>query len=93
MAQEYMDTTIAEMSAHFTGPWPMILRHTDPSTLKASNARDKLPFKNAAPVIFIGDSCHAMSPFAGAILPELPRVFILRLYGGMPEFVASQSAD
>lgn len=45
-----------------------MVRATDPSTLSLSNAMDKQPFphRDGAPsVIFIGDSNHAMSPFAG----------------------------
>lgn len=63
--QDYMDTSVRALSENFKGPWPTILQHTPPGSLKASNARDRLPFRNEGPVIFIGDSCHAMPPFAG----------------------------
>ena len=65
--QEYMDTTLVQRSVHFKGPWPAVLRFTHASSLKALNALDKLPHANTAPVVFIGDSCHAMPPFAGQI--------------------------
>jgi 2-polyprenyl-6-methoxyphenol hydroxylase-like FAD-dependent oxidoreductase len=55
----------------FTEPFETLVRATDPSTLMIFNAMDKQPFphteanRNNMPVIFIGDSNHAMSPFAG----------------------------
>lgn len=55
----------------FTEPFESFVRATDPSTLMVFNAMDKQPFPHTAanrkymPVVFIGDSNHAMSPFAG----------------------------
>jgi 2-polyprenyl-6-methoxyphenol hydroxylase-like FAD-dependent oxidoreductase len=55
----------------FAEPFETLVRATDPSTLMVFNAMDKQPFPHTKanrkdmPVIFIGDSNHAMSPFAG----------------------------
>jgi 2-polyprenyl-6-methoxyphenol hydroxylase-like FAD-dependent oxidoreductase len=55
----------------FAEPFGTLVRATDPSTLMVFNAMDKQPFPHTKanrkdmPVIFIGDSNHAMSPFAG----------------------------
>jgi 2-polyprenyl-6-methoxyphenol hydroxylase-like FAD-dependent oxidoreductase len=52
----------------FTEPFQKMVRATDPSTLMVFNAMDKQPFPHTdstPSVIFIGDSNHAMSPFAG----------------------------
>jgi 2-polyprenyl-6-methoxyphenol hydroxylase-like FAD-dependent oxidoreductase len=55
----------------FAEPFQTLVRATDPSTLMIFNAMDKQPFPHTKanrkdmPVIFIGDSNHAMSPFAG----------------------------
>ena len=52
-------------------PFESLVRATDRSTLMVFNAMDKQPFSHTKvnrshmPVIFIGDSNHAMSPFAG----------------------------
>lgn len=55
----------------FAEPFESLVRATDLSTLMIFNAMDKQPFPhsekncNHMPVAFIGDSNHAMSPFAG----------------------------
>ncbi|KAF4495963.1 monooxygenase, FAD-binding [Fusarium agapanthi] len=49
-------------------PFASLVNSTDPSTAFVIPARDKKPFnhENALPgVVFIGDSNHAVSPFAG----------------------------
>ncbi|KAK9795220.1 hypothetical protein WJX73_003740 [Symbiochloris irregularis] len=65
--QEYLDTVIAEKGKPFAEPWPTLLCKTDLSYgLSASNPSDKLPHRNRAPVVFIGDACHPMNPFSGS---------------------------
>lgn len=56
-----------ELGRPFPEPLPTLIKATDPSTLTVMNAMDKRPFahENGSPIIFIGDSNHAMSPFAG----------------------------
>jgi 2-polyprenyl-6-methoxyphenol hydroxylase-like FAD-dependent oxidoreductase len=52
----------------FSEPFLTIVNTTDPETVLAQSARDKKPFAHdddAGPVVFIGDSNHAVSPFAG----------------------------
>ncbi|KAI5458964.1 putative monooxygenase [Mariannaea sp. PMI_226] len=52
----------------FGGPFPTVMAATDPSTCVALPACDKQPFSHEdvpLGVIFIGDSNHAVSPFAG----------------------------
>jgi 2-polyprenyl-6-methoxyphenol hydroxylase-like FAD-dependent oxidoreductase len=52
-------------------PFESLMQATDISTLTIFNPRDKNPFPHVSgnqtcePIIFIGDSNHAMSPFAG----------------------------
>ncbi|SPJ81888.1 uncharacterized protein FTOL_09293 [Fusarium torulosum] len=50
-------------------PFSTIVRHTDPKTVFSMNAHDKAPFSHEdmvkRGVVFIGDSNHAVSPFAG----------------------------
>jgi 2-polyprenyl-6-methoxyphenol hydroxylase-like FAD-dependent oxidoreductase len=50
-------------------PFSTIVRHTDPKTVFSMNAHDKKPFSHEdmikKGVVFIGDSNHAVSPFAG----------------------------
>ncbi|KAF5976403.1 monooxygenase, FAD-binding protein [Fusarium bulbicola] len=49
-------------------PFASLINSTDPSTAFAIPARDKKPFshENVLPgVVFVGDSNHAVSPFAG----------------------------
>lgn len=51
------------------GVWPEVLEKTVPETTLLIPARDKSPFKHdfksQENVVFIGDSNHAVSPFAG----------------------------
>ena len=56
-----------ELGAGLQQPFETIVAHTDPKTVLSLNARDKKPFAHdmSMPVIFIGDSNHAVSPFAG----------------------------
>lgn len=62
-----------EVGKVFNEPFQTLVRGTDPSTVMVFNAMDKQPFANVdreyrddqAPVVFIGDSNHAVSPFAG----------------------------
>ncbi|KAL1855066.1 3'-5' RNA exonuclease complex component [Paecilomyces lecythidis] len=51
----------------FKEPTQTLIKATDPATMAVYNAMDKQPFSHDAnsKVIFIGDSNHAMSPFAG----------------------------
>ncbi|KAI0440823.1 putative monooxygenase [Xylaria telfairii] len=59
---------VRERGKDIAEPFETILRATDPSTTMVLNAMDKQPFPHdmkAGPVIFIGDSNHAVSPFAG----------------------------
>ncbi|KAJ4191160.1 FAD-binding-3 domain-containing protein [Fusarium falciforme] len=58
-----------ELGAALQEPFRTIVAHTDPKTVLSHNARDKPAFShgnmNELPVVFIGDSNHAVSPFAG----------------------------
>ncbi|KAK5993016.1 5-methylphenazine-1-carboxylate 1-monooxygenase-like protein [Cladobotryum mycophilum] len=58
-----------ELGSHFKEPFQSIVKQTDPPTILHLNTRDKLPFSHfkveEMPVVFIGDSNHAVSPFAG----------------------------
>lgn len=57
-----------ERGKTFKEPFPTLVKATDPSTLRFLNAFDRQPFghaKNDMNVVFIGDSNHAVSPFAG----------------------------
>ncbi|KAL1989261.1 hypothetical protein VTN96DRAFT_23 [Rasamsonia emersonii] len=56
-----------ERSKPFREPLQTMIKATDPTTLMVFNAMDKQPFRHDAKsnIIFIGDSNHAMSPFAG----------------------------
>jgi 2-polyprenyl-6-methoxyphenol hydroxylase-like FAD-dependent oxidoreductase len=55
----------------FAEPFESLVRETDPLTLMVFNAMDKQPFPHNdanwkhLPAVFIGDSNHAISPFAG----------------------------
>jgi 2-polyprenyl-6-methoxyphenol hydroxylase-like FAD-dependent oxidoreductase len=55
----------------FAEPFESLVRETDPLTLMVFNAMDKQPFPHNdanwkhLPAVFIGDSSHAISPFAG----------------------------
>ncbi|TQV97055.1 monooxygenase [Cordyceps javanica] len=57
------------LGSNIAEPFQTILSQTDPNTVMCINAHDKLPFQHSEigtmPVIFIGDSNHALSPFAG----------------------------
>lgn len=60
-----------ELGSLFQEPFRTIATRIDPSTIMCLNAKDKMPFRHDAasletlPVVFIGDSNHAVSPFAG----------------------------
>ncbi|PNY23085.1 Uncharacterized protein TCAP_06966 [Tolypocladium capitatum] len=58
-----------ELGSHFQEPFQTIASRTDPKTVMCISATDKQPFCHddlaAMPVVFIGDSNHALSPFAG----------------------------
>ena len=60
-----------DRGAPFQGLFQTLLDHTDMETLSVLNARDRLPFPHGAHnhipdgVLFIGDSNHAVTPFAG----------------------------
>lgn len=50
------------------GPFPAVLAATEPATAFMIPARDKAPFSHASVpsgIMFVGDSNHAVSPFAG----------------------------
>lgn len=53
----------------FAEPFQQLVAAADPSTLTVFNAMDKPPVSHSRvtekPVVFIGDSNHAVSPFAG----------------------------
>lgn len=55
----------------FAEPFATLVKATDPASLSLTSLMDKSPFKhkadeiNALPVVFIGDSNHAVTPFAG----------------------------
>ncbi|KJZ75367.1 hypothetical protein HIM_05293 [Hirsutella minnesotensis 3608] len=59
-----------QLGAAFAEPFEAIVARTDPKIVLCINGRDKLPFAHEdiahMPVIFIGDSNHAVGPFAGA---------------------------
>ncbi|KAJ3496246.1 hypothetical protein NLG97_g2793 [Lecanicillium saksenae] len=59
----------SELGSHIAEPFKTIISQTDPETVMCINAHDKLPFRHSGiesmPVVFIGDSNHALSPFAG----------------------------
>ncbi|KAJ4129359.1 hypothetical protein NW768_007897 [Fusarium equiseti] len=58
-----------ELGKELQEPFGTIVSHTDLKTVFALNAHDKKPFRHEEleiiPAIFIGDSNHAVSPFAG----------------------------
>ncbi|KAK7417821.1 hypothetical protein QQX98_004295 [Neonectria punicea] len=58
-----------ELGSPLQEPFRTIVAHTDPKTVLSINARDKKPFAHEKlhkmPVVFIGDSNHAVSPFSG----------------------------
>jgi 2-polyprenyl-6-methoxyphenol hydroxylase-like FAD-dependent oxidoreductase len=55
----------------FNEPFPTLLKHTNKATLSVLNTMDKQPFVHDTDsgipegVVFIGDSNHAVTPFAG----------------------------
>jgi 2-polyprenyl-6-methoxyphenol hydroxylase-like FAD-dependent oxidoreductase len=55
-----------ERAKPFREPLQYLIKATDPTTLAVFNAMDKQPFghEGHSNIIFIGDSNHAMSPFA-----------------------------
>jgi len=57
-----------QLGAVIQEPFQTIVGATDPDSMMCFPARDKKPFPNAGSpsrVVFLGDSCHAVSPFAG----------------------------
>ncbi|RFU80355.1 monooxygenase, fad-binding [Trichoderma arundinaceum] len=58
-----------ELSNEFPEPLQSILNATNPKDVSRLAARDKQPFNHdisaTGPVLFIGDSNHAVSPFSG----------------------------
>ena len=62
-----------EVGKVFNEPFQTLVRGTDSSTVMVFSTMDKQPFANVdreyrddqAPIVFIGDSNHAVSPFAG----------------------------
>ena len=68
MVQQVIERAL-DLGKDLQEPFGNIVSHTDPKTVFALNAHDKKPFHhkelNIVPVIFIGDSNHAVSPFAG----------------------------
>jgi 2-polyprenyl-6-methoxyphenol hydroxylase-like FAD-dependent oxidoreductase len=74
ISQEMCTQLIAEAKERgctFKEPFHALVENSDPATLMVFNAMDKEPFAhgkiNAIPerIVFIGDSNHAVSPFAG----------------------------
>ncbi|UNI24881.1 hypothetical protein JDV02_010600 [Purpureocillium takamizusanense] len=61
-----------QLSSELKEPFQTIVSQTDPDTVMYISAHDKMPFRHDQdaiedlPVIFIGDSNHALSPFAGS---------------------------
>lgn len=59
-----------QLTSHIQEPLHTIINNTDLNTVMRLNASDKMPFRHDdsladAPVVFMGDSNHALSPFAG----------------------------
>jgi len=57
-----------KLGAVFAEPFGAMVDATDPKTTFRLSARDKQPFRHdedCGSVVFIGDSNHAVSPFAG----------------------------
>ncbi|KAL6801299.1 hypothetical protein GGI42DRAFT_326114 [Trichoderma sp. SZMC 28013] len=67
-AQAVIDKSL-ELGSHIPEPFSSIVKRTDPKTVLLLNSRDKMPFYHSditkIPAIFLGDSNHALSPFAG----------------------------
>ena len=68
MVQRVIERAL-ELGKDLQEPFGNVVSHTDPKTVFALNAHDKKPFRHEeldiVPAIFIGDSNHAVSPFAG----------------------------
>ncbi|KAF5022547.1 hypothetical protein F66182_5380 [Fusarium sp. NRRL 66182] len=68
MVQDLIQQSL-ELGERLDEPFKSIVEHTDPKTVFAINAREKAPFYHqdvdSLRVVFIGDSNHALSPFAG----------------------------
>jgi 2-polyprenyl-6-methoxyphenol hydroxylase-like FAD-dependent oxidoreductase len=58
---------VIERGKTFKEPFPTLVKATEPSTFRILNAFDRQPFghRKDMNVVFIGDSNHAVSPFAG----------------------------
>ncbi|KAF4635073.1 hypothetical protein G7Y89_g3031 [Cudoniella acicularis] len=59
---------VRERGATYKEPFWTLINHTDSKTVRALNAFDKQPIShdaNEMSVVYIGDSNHAISPFAG----------------------------
>ncbi|KAL7807517.1 hypothetical protein V8C44DRAFT_337289 [Trichoderma aethiopicum] len=58
-----------QLASHIAEPFPSIVKRTDFKTVLLLNSRDMTPFRHGEiatlPAIFLGDSNHALSPFAG----------------------------
>jgi len=71
LSQEQYDELIKEVMKRgetFKEPFPTLVKATEPSTFRILNAFDRQPFRHSQKnmnVVFIGDSNHAVSPFAG----------------------------
>ncbi|UKZ72526.1 hypothetical protein TrVFT333_000156 [Trichoderma virens FT-333] len=66
-AQKVIDEC-KELGKEFPEPFQTIINATDPKDVSRLAARDKQPFSHdlsLGPIIFIGDSNHAVSPFSG----------------------------
>ncbi|OAP64781.1 hypothetical protein AYL99_00753 [Fonsecaea erecta] len=70
--QKRLDELLKEsmdQAAHFAPLVKKLVSATDPSTIMQFNAMDRPPFPHQslehAPVVWIGDANHAVSPFAG----------------------------
>lgn len=61
----------SQLGVQFQEPFQTMVSRTDPKSVMCISTRDKLPFRHDQngieefPVVFIGDSNHAVSPFAG----------------------------
>jgi len=97
-AMAIRDEILAEVLSEgdvFVEPFNSIVRATDPSSWRIFNAMDKQPKPyDGGPYIFLGDSSHAVSPFAGnganlALMDGLAAVDLCRacsVGSGMEQF-------